>query len=387
MNLDELKQGFQEIYGQEADAIYFAPGRVNLIGEHTDYNGGYVFPCALNFGTYLLVSRRKDPRDTRFITYNFQPSLILNDRLFTRKMLLTSWMKYPAGVMKEFRDAGHDPWGFNTLFYGNVPYGAGLSSSASVEMVMAIMLNDQLGAGLSPQDLALACQRAENDYVGMKSGIMDQFVSAMGQKDHAILLDCKTLDFERVPLEMEGYSLVIANTNKRRELAGSKYNERRAECEEAARQINEARPLQALCDLTPDEFERYAGLVTNETKRRRARHAVTENARVKEAVAALKAGDSRRFGQLMNESHRSLKEDYEVTGVELDTLAEEAQKLPGVLGSRMTGAGFGGCTVSLVETAAIPSFTGTLGETYKQRVGLTAEFYVAAIGDGASRVE
>jgi galactokinase len=385
MDRDTLKRRFKEIHGREAEAIYFAPGRVNLIGEHVDYSGGLVFPCALSFGTYLLVARREDAR-TAFVTLNFDHAATL-DRGAFREERPATWEKYPLGVMKEFADRGHDPWGQDLLYHGDVPNGAGLSSSASIEVVTAVALNDLTGAGFSPVELARMSQHAENDFVGMNSGIMDQFASAMGKKDHAIALDCATLAFEWVPLAMKGYSIVIANTNKRRELASSKYNERRAECEEAARQIGKRRPLASLCELTPGELERYAGEITNPTVFRRVRHAVNEHARVQEAIVALKGGDLTRFGQLMNDSHRSLKEDYEVTGVELDTLAEEGQKLPGVLGSRMTGAGFGGCTVSLVAAGSVPAFIETLGTIYKERVGLTADFYIADTGDGARRIE
>jgi galactokinase len=384
MNRETLKKRFKEIYGREAEALYFAPGRVNLIGEHVDYNGGLVFPCALSFGTYLLVARGEEER-TAFTTLNFDHASVLDKRAYTNKP--ATWEKYPLGVMKEFSDKGYDPWGYDLLFYGDVPNGAGLSSSASIEVVTAIMLNEVLGAGLERVELVKMSQRAENLFVGMNSGIMDQFASAMGKRDHAIALNCGTLAFEWVPLVMNGYSIVVANTNKRRELADSKYNERRGECEEAVRLLGRKVALNALCDLTLEEFERHAGEITDSTTRRRARHAVSENERVKEAIVALKSGDLRRFGQLMNESHRSLKEDYEVTGIELDTLAEEGQKLEGVLGSRMTGAGFGGCTVSLVANDAIPSFIETLGAVYTSRVGLTADFYIASVGEGAGRIE
>ncbi|MDR0765357.1 MAG: galactokinase [Odoribacteraceae bacterium] len=384
MDRNTLTKRFKEIYGKEPDGVYFAPGRVNLIGEHVDYNGGLVFPCALSFGTYLLVARRED-KMTAFTTLNFDHAATLDERSFTEKP--ATWERYPLGVMKEFADKGYDSWGYDLLFYGDVPHRAGLSSSASIELVTAVMLNDVLAAGIDPVELARMSQRAENLFVGMHSGIMDQFASAMGKANHAIALDCATLGFEWVPLDMEGYSVVVANTNKRRELADSKYNERRGECEEAARILGREIALETLCELTPEVFEKYAGKITDDTIRRRARHAVSENARVKEAVAALKGGNLQRFGQLMNDSHRSLKEDYEVTGIELDTLAEEGQKLEGVLGSRMTGAGFGGCTVSLVANDAIPSFVATLGERYKALVGLTADFYVASIGDGAMKLD
>jgi galactokinase len=386
MDKDTLARNFREMHGKMPEAIYFAPGRVNLIGDHTEYNGGYVFPCALTFGTFLAVARRGDGLSS-FTSLNFPRATAWDAGVFDGKTPGT-WERYPLGVAREFARAGHDPFGYDMLFHGDVPDGAGLSSSAAIEVVTATMLDDVLHAGLSRVEIAKLCQRAENEYVGMNSGIMDQFASAMGKEGHAIALDCKRLVHEWVPLEMEGVSLVIANTNRKRELSGSKYNERRAECEEAARVLAGAtgRPLEWLCELGVEEFERVGGAIADPVIFRRARHAVHENARVLEAIETLKAGELARFGELMNASHRSLATDYEVTGKELDALVEEAWRQPGVLGSRMTGAGFGGCTVSLVETGAVPAFVKRVGEGYARRVGLTADFHVAGVGGGASRV-
>lgn len=383
MNTIQLQQEFRKIYGKSPEYLYFAPGRVNLIGEHIDYNGGLVFPCAITFGTWLLAARRNDCR-SGFASLNFPETSLCDPAVF--ELRPDSWEKYPLGVMKEFAAGGFDPWGYDILYWGDVPNGAGLSSSAAIEVVTALFLNDRLEAGWDKTALALLAQRAENGYVGMNSGIMDQFAVAMGKKDHAIALDCRTLAYEYAPLKMEGYSLVIANTNKQRKLTDSKYNERRAECEEGLRQLNRELDLAYLCQLTGPEWEKVSHLIDNEVIRRRVHHVVTENDRVKEAVSALNAGNLVRFGELMNASHRSLQTDYEVTGIELDTLAGEAQKMEGVLGSRMTGAGFGGCTVTLIRTEAINLFREKLGAVYHDRTGLTADFYVASVGDGAQQV-
>ena len=380
MDVDSLNRKFEEIYGQKPEHAYFAPGRVNLIGEHIDYNGGRVFPCALSFGTYLLIAKRED-HQTEFVSLNQEYRAVLGVDAYANKP--EEWVRYPLGVMKEFADKGYDVWGYDLLYYGDIPGGAGLSSSASIEVVTAIMLNDRLKAGLDRVVLVKMSQRAENIFVGMNCGIMDQFASGMGKQDYAIALDCATLDYEWVPLHMEGYKLVIANTNKKHGLVDSKYNERRQESEEALNCLKQKLPIHHLCELNREEFEKYADLIKNEKVRRRARHAVTENERVNEAIRALKEGNLPYFGRLMNASHRSLKEDYEVTGKELDTMAEEGQKLEGVLGARMTGGGFGGCTVNLVSTEAVASFVERLSVIYKNKIGLEPEFYIVDIGEGA----
>jgi galactokinase len=383
MDTSVLEQRFQEIYGRKAEHLYFAPGRVNLIGEHIDYNGGRVFPCALSFGTYLLVARRDDAR-TGFASMNQPFQGVLGNAAFTDKP--NEWVKYPLGVMKEFADRGIDPWGFDILYFGDIPSGAGLSSSASMEVVTAYMLNDLLGTHLDTVELVKMSQHAENDFVGMNCGIMDQFAVGMGKKEHAIALDCATLDYDLIPLNINGYKLVITNSNKNHDLVTSKYNERRSECEQALAAINQKVKVNNLCDLGSEEFEKLASLMPNDTVYRRARHAVTENERVNEAIEVLQKGNLNRFGQLMNDSHRSLKEDYEVTGMEMDTLAEEGQKLPGVLGSRITGGGFGGCTVSLVQEDNVQQFIEKLAAIYHDKIGLSAEFYVADIGDGVRKI-
>lgn len=383
MNTQELEHRFEAIYGRKADHAFFAPGRVNLIGEHTDYNGGLVFPCALSFGTYLLAAKREN-HTTCFNSVNLPFSAQTDASAFTDKP--SEWIKYPIGVMKEFADRGLDVWGYDLLYYGNIPNGAGLSSSASIEVVTAVMLNELTGARLDMVELVKLSQRAENVFVGMNCGIMDQFAVGMGKKNHAIALDCASLEYDYVPLNMKGYKLVIANTNKRRGLTDSKYNERRSECDTAVAAISSAHKIQFLCQLTEEEFEQYGPLIQDPTVRRRARHAVTENQRVIKAIHALKTGDLKTFGDLMNASHRSLKEDYEVTGIELDTLAEEGQRLEGVLGSRMTGAGFGGCTVTLVAEDKLDDYIRKVGQLYTSKVHLEATFYIADIGEGARKL-
>lgn len=383
MNTQELEHRFEEIYGKKAEHAFFAPGRVNLIGEHTDYNGGLVFPCALSFGTYLLISRRDD-KSTRFDSVNMNFAATVNANAFVNKP--TEWIKYPLGVMKEFADRGYDVWGYDLLYYGNIPNGAGLSSSASIEVVTAVMLNEMTGAGLDMVELVKISQKAENVYVGVNCGIMDQFAVGMGKAQNAIALDCASLAYNYVPLDMKGYKLVIANTNKKRGLADSKYNERRSECDEAVAAISTVHNIEFLCQLTEEEFEQYSPSIKNDTVRRRAKHAVYENQRVVKAIDALKAGKLETFGQLMNASHKSLKEDYEVTGIELDTLAEEGQHLEGVLGSRMTGAGFGGCTVTLVQEDKVDNYIANVGKIYKEKVNLEATFYIADVGEGARKL-
>ena len=383
MDTGVLEKRFEEIYGTKVEHLYFAPGRVNLIGEHIDYNGGRVFPCALSFGTYLAVALRDDQK-IAFASMNQAFRLECDPTIFEHKP--AEWVKYPLGVVKEFADRGFDPWGFDILYFGDIPNGAGLSSSASIEVVTAFMLNDLLHAGLDVVELVKMSQRAENLFVGMNCGIMDQFAVGMGKKEHAIALDCGTLDYDLIPLHLNGYKLVITNSNKNHDLVTSEYNVRRSQCEQALADINQALNVKHLCDLSEEELERARHLISDETVYRRARHAVTENARVNEAIDVLQKGDLVRFGELMNESHRSLKEDYEVTGVEMDTLAEEGQKLPGVLGSRITGGGFGGCTVSLVKEDNVQEFIEKLASVYHDKVGLNAEFYVADIGDGGRKI-
>jgi galactokinase len=385
MNLEILKNKFTAIYGDNGQGIkiYFAPGRVNLIGEHTDYNGGYVFPCALHFGTYLLLrSSRKD--EIRLSSTLSGETVTIPVAGFTRNEV--KWVNYPVGVMDQFRERGFGFSGLDLLFAGDVPHAAGLSSSASIEMVTAVAFNDHLNFRLDMIDLIKLSQKAENVFVGVNCGIMDQFASGMGKKDHAVFLDCATLRHETVPLLLGKYQLIISNTNKKRGLADSKYNERRSECDKSVIFLSTEKPVKYLGELDYAQFTGMQHLIPDETIRRRAHHVVSENQRVLDAVGALKNSDLRKFGQLMNASHDSLRYDYEVTGNELDTLVEEARKINGVIGSRMTGAGFGGCTVSLVEKSVTNNFITSVGASYRGKTGLTADFYIAEIGNGAGRI-
>ena len=386
MKKEELIQKFQELYGAEGDIrTYFAPGRVNLIGEHTDYNGGHVFPCALTIGTYAVARKRTD-RKLRFFSVNFERLGIiessLDDLVPSRS---AGWTNYPKGVMWTFGKRGMEiSNGVDILLYGNIPNGSGLSSSASVEVVTGVMLRDLFGFdSLTNIDLALIGQQSENEYNGVNCGIMDQIAVAMGKKDYAIFLDTSDLSYTYAPIKLDHARIVIASSNKKRGLGDSKYNERRAECEAALTELQKVVDIKSLGDLTEEAFEQYKDAIKDETRKKRAKHAVYENRRTIQAVAALEANDIAKFGQLMNASHVSLRDDYEVTGKELDTLVEEAWKIPGVIGSRMTGAGFGGCTVSIVENDAVEPFISKVGEAYKKAIGYAADFYVIDVGEGA----
>lgn len=385
----KLMEEFRKIFGAAEEVkTYFAPGRVNMIGEHTDYNGGHVFPCALTIGTYLLAKKREDDK-LRFYSMNFPEAGMLesdlSDLVWKKE---AGWTNYPKGVMWAFREKGFAvDHGFDILLFGNIPNGSGLSSSASVELATGVMLRDMFGHDtLSMIDLSLIGQFAENNFNGVNCGIMDQFAIAMGKKDHAIFLDTADLSFEYAPIQLEGAKIVIACSNKKRGLGDSKYNERRSECETALAEIQEVVGIKSLGDLTEEQFEQYKTAVKDDVRRKRAKHAVYENQRTIKAVAALKTNDIEQFGQLMNASHVSLRDDYEVTGIELDTLVEEAWKIDGVIGSRMTGAGFGGCTVSIVKTDAIDSFIEKVGAEYLKKIGYAADFYVVEIGDGPSLI-
>lgn len=385
----QLVKKFQELFGEGGDIrFYFSPGRVNLIGEHTDYNGGHVFPCALTIGTYGVARKRED-RKIRLYSENFSKMGVIEtslDDLVYRDS--AGWTNYPKGIVWTFQEKGYPvEKGFDMLMYGNIPNGSGLSSSASVELLMGIILKDLFGyEDLTMVNLALIGQYGENNFNGMNCGIMDQFAIAMGKKDHAIFLDTQNLLYEYAPIRMEGYKIVIAASNKKRRLTDSKYNERRAECEEALKDIQSVKKIQALGELTEEEFEQVKDAVKDPVCRKRAKHAVYENQRTIKAVKALKNNDLETFGKLMNESHVSLRDDYEVTGKELDTLVEAAWKQEGVIGSRMTGAGFGGCTVSIVKEEAVDAFIKNVGEIYEKEIGYGADFYVVEIGDGTRRI-
>ena len=389
MQKEQLIAKFQELYGEGGEIrTYFAPGRVNLIGEHTDYNGGHVFPCALTMGTWAVVRNRED-RKLGFFSLNFEKLGIIEtslDELIPSKD--AGWTNYPKGVMWAFEKRGYElTHGMDILIYGNIPNGSGLSSSASLEVLTGLMLKDTFGfQDLSMIDLALIGQYSENNFNGCNCGIMDQFASAMGKKDHAIFLDTNTLKYEYAPVVLENAKIVIINIKVKHSLVDSDYNDRRNECETALKELQKVTDIKTLGDLTEDGFEQYKDAIKDPVRQKRAKHAVYENQRTIRAVEALRNNDVKLFGQLMNASHESLRYDYEVSCEEIDILVDLAQAMPGVIGSRITGGGFGGCTVSIVEEGTVDKFIEEIGKTYKEKVGHEAEFYVVDIGDGAKIV-
>lgn len=383
--IKKLKAEFKKQFGAEGDIrTYFAPGRVNLIGEHTDYNGGHVFPCALTIGSYVVARKRED-RKLRFYSQNFGELGVMESSLDElRYQPEANWTNYPKGVIWAFGEKGMKvTCGFDYLIYGNIPNGSGLSSSASVELATGVLLKDMFGFDVSMVDLALIGQYAENQFNGVNCGIMDQFAIAMGKEDHAIFLDTANLEYEYAPVKLADAKIVIACSNKKRGLGESEYNERRSQCEAAVADLRKVIDINYLGELDEAQFEHYQSAISDPVCRRRAKHAVYENQRTIKAVQALKDDDIAEFGRLMNASHVSLRDDYEVTGAELDTLVEAAWEQPGVIGSRMTGAGFGGCTVSIVKDEAIDAFIEKVGQIYKEKIGYAADFYVVQIGKGA----
>ena len=385
----KLFDKFEELFGSSEGArFYFSPGRVNLIGEHTDYNGGHVFPCALTLGTYGAARKREDNK-IRFYSMNLDAFGVVEvslDDLSYKKTY--NWANYPLGVVWAFAEKGHAiDTGFDMIIWGNIPNGSGLSSSASLEVLTGVILTDLFGIdSLSMTDLALIGQYSENNFNGCNCGIMDQFAVAMGKKDNAIFLDTSTLNYEYAPCVLNGAKIVITNSKVKHSLVDSAYNDRRNECAEALKALQTELDIKALGDLTPEEFEAHKDLIKDEIQLKRAKHAVYENQRTIDAVAALKAGDIETFGQLMNQSHISLRDDYAVSCDEIDILVNLAWAIPGVLGSRITGGGFGGCTVSIVKDEAVEPFIENIGKAYKEKVGHEAEFYTVDIGDGASRL-
>ena len=385
---NKMLEKFNEKFGyKQGVRVFFSPGRVNLIGEHTDYNGGHVFPCALSFGTYGAIALRDD-KVVRMYSENFDDKGIISFDIENLKNDKEhDWANYPKGVIDVLRKHGYDVnKGFDMVVYGNIPNGAGLSSSASLELLMAVMINDIYDFNIYRVELVKYCQEAENDFIGVNCGIMDQFAIGMGKDSSAILLDCNTLDYKYSNVNLKDEVIVIANTNKRRGLADSKYNERRGECEEALKELQGELKINALGELTEDEFEKNKHLIKNDVRAKRAKHAVYENQRTLKAVKALENNDIDTFGKLMNESHNSLRDDYEVTGKELDTLVDLASKQEGTIGSRMTGAGFGGCTVSIVKKPMVEKFIKNVGKEYKEKIGYDADFYVANIGSGTREI-
>ncbi|WP_070087637.1 galactokinase [Merdimonas faecis] len=385
----KLMETFLKLYGEGGEVrTYFAPGRVNLIGEHTDYNGGHVFPCALTLGTYGLARKRED-RTLRFYSVNFEKLGVVEtslDDLVPHKE--ASWTNYPKGVMWAFEKRGYRlEHGLDILIWGNIPNGSGLSSSASLEVLTGVILKDIFGFDqVSMVDIALIGQDAENNFNGCNCGIMDQFASAMGKKDHAIFLDTNTLNYEYAPVVLEDAKIVITNSKVKHSLVDSAYNDRRNESETALRELQTEVEIQTLGDLTEEEFEMHKNAIKDPIRQKRAKHAVYENQRTIRAVEALKNNDVELFGKLMNASHQSLRDDYEVSCEEIDILVDLAQAMPGVLGSRITGGGFGGCTVSIVKNDTVDRFVEEIGKAYQEKVGHEAEFYVVEIGDGAGRL-
>lgn len=387
MNQIALRNKFNEVF-KKTKLYFFAPGRVNLIGEHTDYNGGHVFPCALSFGTHVVLCKRDD-RKIRLHSLNLAHQGIIETDLdhvaFRREQ---DWANYPLGVLHVMQNRGYNiDQGFEMLFWGNIPAGAGLSSSASIELATAVALNTAFQLNIPQIELVKMGQEAENKFVGMNCGIMDQFASGMGKEDHAILLDCNTLQYEYVPLNLKGISIVIINSNKKHSLVNSGYNDRRRESENALKALQTKLPIKALGELSIEEFEKHKDLIKDPIEQKRAKHAVYENQRTLQATECLRKGDVETFGKLMNQSHISLRDDYEVSCPELDVIAETAWTVPGVLGARMTGGGFGGSAVALVKDSAVKQLIDTVGKTYTQKTGLKADFYIAKIGGPARQME
>ena len=393
MTTQEMKVAFEQAYGQKAEKVFFSPGRVNLIGEHTDYNGGCVFPCAVSFGAWLLLAKNSD-KVLRFRSLNMpQVYEIPIDAI--KPQGDRAWCNYALGCIDIIRRRHPEATlksGYDILYFGNVPAGAGLSSSAAMEVVTARAFTEEMGWCEADDkkyrtELALIGQACEHEYAGVMCGVMDQFASAQGKKDHAIYLNCDTLEFEHVPVKLEGIKVVISNTHSPHHLDSGAYNDRVRQCHTALEQISKVKPIKFLAELTPEDWEEVEGAITDPIAKKRARHVVGEVARTAAAVEALKKGEIAYFGELMTARHVSLRDDYEVTGKELDSLAAAAWQVPGVLGSRMTGGGFGGCTVSLVKDEAIEEFKRFVGAEYEKATGLKADFYVAEIGDGVMRLE
>ena len=383
MDKKVINDKFTEIFGEQAEATFFSPGRINLIGEHTDYNGGHVFPCAISLGTYGAARKREDNK-LRFYSANFEDLGIietsLDDLKYDKK---DNWVNYAKGMIYFLKETGHDvDKGMDIFIEGNIPNGSGLSSSASLEMLIGVIAQELFNLDIDRVDLVKLGMETENKFIGVNSGIMDQFAVGMGKQNQAILLDTNTLEYSYAPVDMGNNVIVIMNTNKRRELADSKYNERRSECETAVGELQAKLDIKTLGELDDQTFDEYAYLIEDENRLKRARHAVWENQRTMQAQAALEEGDLEKFGRLVNASHVSLEHDYEVTGIELDTLAHTAWKQDGVLGARMTGAGFGGCGIAIVDKDKVEAFKENVGKVYTEKIGYAPAFYIAEIADG-----
>ncbi|HEX7904974.1 MAG TPA: galactokinase [Chitinophagaceae bacterium] len=382
---DQLLKEFRNRFHKDPEHIFFCPGRVNLIGEHIDYNGGKVMPCAISLGTYLAVSKNTD-KLLRFQCLNFPETAELKLQSSYTKTG-KEWFNYPLGVINEIEDLGHTISGMDMLFAGNLPIGSGLSSSASIEVLMAFTLNEIFGLGISKKDIAILSRKVENQFIGVNCGIMDQFAVAMGQHQHAILLNCDTIEYEYLPLQLEDYSLAIINTNKPRKLAESKYNERFIECGKALQALKTGLSVQNLCEVAPDEFLINRQLINDPVLEKRALHVITENDRVKQAEKLLKANDLVGFGKLMYASHQSLEELYEVSGKELDTIVEFCKLYDGCVGARMTGAGFGGCAIALVKKEKFDDFAQKLSAFYNGRIGYEPGVFASEVGDGVREIK
>lgn len=387
IHIQECAEVFKNQFGYSEYRTFFAPGRINLIGEHTDYNGGHVFPCAITFGTYALA-RKNSEQLIRVYSMNFPGKGIIEFSLTDLDYKKTDdWANYPKGMIRYLIEAGYPVTsGLDILYYGNIPNGAGLSSSASIELATGVVLENLFEMTINRIDLVKIGKKVENQFIGVNSGIMDQFAIGMGKKDHGILLDCQTLEYSYAPIILKDHNIIIMNTNKRRELADSKYNERRSQCEAALAILQTKLSVESLGALTEEVFEQHKDLIKDPILQKRAKHAVYENARTVKALQALEAGELGEFGLLMNQSHISLRDDYEVTGIELDSLVAVAWEQPGVVGARMTGAGFGGCAIAIVEKQHTDNFIKVVGTSYQASIGYEAVFYVASIGDGAKEL-
>ncbi len=389
MDKQELLKEYQDVFNGEAKDVFFSPGRINVIGEHTDYNGGHVFPCAISLGTFGVYGPRDDDK-VQLYSANMEGSTVVEFSINDEKPETDAdktWTNYFKGMLVYLKQAGYQiDHGFNLLVHGNLPYGAGLSSSASIELLMGNLLKDEFNLDIDEISLVKLGQKTENDFVGLNSGIMDQFAGGMGQKDNAIFLDCSTLEYQYLPLKLGDYEIVIMSTNKKHSLAGSKYNERVEQCEEAVKRLNQKLSIKKLGELDENTFDEYSYLINDDVLIRRARHAVAENQRTLRAIEAMKAGDLEKLGRLINASHVSLHFDYEVTGKELDTLAETAWEQPGCLGARMVGGGFAGSAIAIVKKDQADAFKENVGKVYQETIGYDASFYDAEIVDGPHKI-
>lgn len=384
----ELIQNFKEIFGDSGEIFeFFSPGRVNLIGEHIDYNGGYVFPCALTIGTYGVVRKRKDKKISCY-SLNFKEVGVIQTDIENLKYEKEhNWVNYVKSIIWAFEENGHKiDCGFDFLCFGTIPNGSGLSSSASLEVLIGKILIDLYNIDLSMKELAIISQFAENKFIGVNCGIMDQFAIAMGKENNAIFLNTNCLEYKYIPIKLNNMKIIIANTNKKRELSDSKYNERCEECEKSLEEIKNVKKISNLAELSPSEFEEIKNVISDPLRQKRVEHVVYENYRTKKAYEVLQQGDIEEFGKLLVQSHMSLKEKYEVSGKELDTLVEISLKQKGVIGARMTGAGFGGCTISIVEESLIEKFIENVSKEYLEKIGYNADFYVVEVGGAPKQI-